>query len=105
MTKVLPLLPGILIGVTPIAFNCANVIEVPATEMLPTPLTGDTIWKLPFNISPLPAAFVPDDKSDSNTLPSVFATRPSFKPITAGTPTMLIVNVVVLVSPSPSSIS
>ena len=57
-------------------------------------------WNEPLRMSPVPTAFVPVAKSDSNTLPSVPTTEPSPKPTIAGVPLMLIMIVAVDLSPS-----
>ena len=89
------------------AFNSANVNVVagviPAGSIVNdvTP-AGATSKKLPVTVSPSPAALLPEAKSDSSTLPSVPATLPSFKATMVGTPTTVMVSVVLAISPSPS---
>ena len=78
--------------------SVASKMVLPAMFNDLIPNDGEMSWKLPFNTSPNPAALVPLAKSDSSTLPSVPTTAPSFRPKTAGTPTMVTVNVVVALS-------
>ena len=89
-----------VMGVVPEAVRLAIDITVVPTVISATGKEGETNWKVPLSVSPVPTAFVPALKSDSNTLPSVPATAPSPKPTTAGTPTIVMVKVVVALSPS-----
>ena len=92
------------------AFNCAK-LSVVAGEMPTGSIVNDvtpkgaTKKKLLVTVSPVPAALLPDERSDSSTLASVPATVPSFKAMILGVPTMVSVSVVVDLSPSPSVIS
>ena len=105
-----------VIGVKPALFKLAIGITVVPTVISVSTNAGDTNWKLPVKVSPIPSASVPTPaavvpnelivpKLDSKTLPSEPATAPSPKPTTVGTPTIVIVSVVVALSPSLSVIS
>ena len=101
-----PCVPVKVMGVVGVAaISCVALMVVPAMVSELTPYTGEASWNVPLSTSPVSAALVPmkvpaGPKLDSRTLPSEPVTAPSLRPVTAGTPTMVTVSVVVAWSPS-----
>ena len=76
-----PFVPDLMMGVAPLAVNCASVIGAPPLMVSEvSELEGPKV-KVPDVFSPVPVALVPPVKSLSFTCASVPATVPSVNPL------------------------